>query len=67
MWKGCDEATAREGMSGVGVFEGADGLENCVLFVCWCGDVDDGGVGLVDVVEDMGACCSIFLLDACLE
>ena len=48
-WKGCDEAAVRKGMSVVGVFEGADGLENCVMFVCWGGDVDDGGVGLVDV------------------
>ena len=67
VWKGCDEAAACEGMSVAGVFDGADGLQNCVLFVCWCGDVDDGGVGLVDVVRDMGVCCSIFLLDACLE
>ena len=37
-----------------GSFEGADGLVNCVLFVCWGGDVDDGGVCLVDVVGDMG-------------
>ena len=65
IWKGCDEAAACKGMSVVGVFEGADGLKNCVLFVCWGGDVD--GVGLVDVVGDMGVCCSIFLLDACLK
>ena len=67
VWEGCDDAAAYKGAPVVGVFEGADGLENCVLFVCWGGGVDDGGVGLVDVVGDMGVCCSIFLLDACLE
>ena len=56
-----------EGMYIVGVFKGADGLENCVKFVHWGGDVDDGGIGLVDVAGDMGVCCSIFLLDACLK
>ena len=30
-------------------------------------DADDGGAVLVDVVGQMGVCCSIFLLDACLE
>ena len=51
VWKGCDEAAACEGMSEVGVFEGADGLENCVLFVCWCGVVMLMTVALVWLMQ----------------
>ena len=54
VWEGCDEAAACEGTPVVGVFEGADSLKNCVLFVCWGGDVDASCVVLVDVVGDMG-------------
>ena len=61
----CDEGAAREGQPDLGVFERADGLENCLLFVGWGSYVDDGCVGLVDALGAMGVCCSIFHLDAC--